>query len=70
MTPKPLSGIRVPDMSRILAGPWAAQYLADPGAEVIKVERTGAGDDARHYGPPFIEQADGTQSSENFFHIS
>ena len=51
---KPLSDLRIIDLSRILAGPWAAQILADLGADVIKVERTGVGDDARGWGPPFV----------------
>jgi crotonobetainyl-CoA:carnitine CoA-transferase CaiB-like acyl-CoA transferase len=52
---KPLAGLRVIELARILAGPWAGQLLADLGAEVIKVERPGAGDDTRHWGPPFAE---------------
>lgn len=54
---KPLSAIRVLDLSRILAGPWATQNLADLGAEVIKVEKPEAGDDTRHMGPPFLTDA-------------
>jgi crotonobetainyl-CoA:carnitine CoA-transferase CaiB-like acyl-CoA transferase len=50
---KPLAGLKVLELARILAGPWAGQLLADLGAEVIKVERPGAGDDTRHWGPPF-----------------
>src|SRR5437899_1251516 len=55
----PLAGLRVLELARILAGPWAGQILADLGADVIKVERAGTGDDTRAWGPPFVEAADG-----------
>ena len=59
-----LKGIRVVDLSRILAGPWASQMLADMGAEVIKVERPKKGDDTRHWGPPFIKPAQGDEPAQ------
>src|SRR4051794_13995885 len=55
----PLRGIRVLDLARVLAGPWAAQMLGDMGAEVIKVERPGKGDDSRLFGPPFFKDKQG-----------
>jgi len=58
-----LGHLRVLDLSRVLAGPWCTQMLADLGADVIKVERPGAGDDTRHWGPPFLPAADGSATS-------
>ena len=65
---KPLSGLRVLELARILAGPWAGQMLADLGADVIKVERKGTGDDTRGWGPPFVEGADGKHIGSAYFH--
>jgi crotonobetainyl-CoA:carnitine CoA-transferase CaiB-like acyl-CoA transferase len=65
----PLAGIRVLDMSRILAGPWVGQLLADLGAEVIKVERPGAGDDTRAWGPPFLKDTEGRDTRESAYYL-
>jgi hypothetical protein len=66
--PKPLAGLRVLELARILAGPWAGQILADLGADVVKVERKGAGDDTRGWGPPFVEGKDGKHIGSAYFH--
>lgn len=68
MAKPPLSGIRVIELARILAGPWAGQLLADLGADVIKVENPNGGDDTRKWGPPFVEGADGENLSAAYYH--
>src|SRR5215212_5897954 len=68
--PGPLAGIRVLELARILAGPWAGQILADLGADVVKVERKGSGDDTRGWGPPFVEGADGGHLGAAYFHAT
>jgi glutaryl-CoA transferase len=64
----PLTGVRVLELARILAGPWAGQILADLGADVIKVERKGTGDDTRAWGPPFVAAAKGGHLGSAYFH--
>jgi crotonobetainyl-CoA:carnitine CoA-transferase CaiB-like acyl-CoA transferase len=68
--PGPLAGLRVLELARILAGPWAGQILADLGADIVKVERKGAGDDTRGWGPPFVEGADGKHLGAAYFHAT
>src|ERR1700679_2780575 len=62
-----LSHIRVLDLSRVLAAPWATQILGDLGAEVIKVEKPGEGDETRQFGPPFISGPDGARGDATYF---
>ncbi|MCZ8260055.1 MAG: CaiB/BaiF CoA-transferase family protein [Beijerinckiaceae bacterium] len=66
--PRPLEGLRVLELARILAGPWIGQLLADLGADVVKVERKGAGDDTRSWGPPFVAAKEGFDLGAAYFH--
>ncbi len=64
-----LKNIRVLDLSRVLAGPWAGQTLGDLGAEIIKIERPGAGDDTRAWGPPFVQDDNGNSTGESAYYM-
>jgi crotonobetainyl-CoA:carnitine CoA-transferase CaiB-like acyl-CoA transferase len=70
MDKRPLSGIRVLDMSRVFSGPWGTQLLGDLGAEVIKVEQPGRGDDLRRLGPPFLRDGEGRETAESSYYLS
>ena len=65
-----LGHLRVLDLTRVLAGPWCTQLLADLGADVVKVERPGAGDDTRAWGPPYLKDAQGKDTTEAAYYLA
>ncbi|MBS0429476.1 MAG: CoA transferase [Proteobacteria bacterium] len=69
LPPGALAGVKVLDLSRVLAGPWAGQTLGDLGAEVVKVERPGTGDDTRAWGPPFVQDGQGRSTGESAYYM-
>ncbi|MHB1114234.1 MAG: CoA transferase, partial [Acidovorax defluvii] len=67
---RPLAGIRVLDMTRVFSGPWGTQILGDLGADIIKIEQPGRGDDQRRLGPPFLADDRGRPTSESCYYLS